>query len=51
MPREAARVPGKKVSGDAVCTARTEDLALKRFHQLMSENGGKLSFAGAEEKT
>jgi Arc/MetJ family transcription regulator len=46
---EAAKVLGVKSRTEAVHTALTEIVALKRFKKLMSKHAGKLSFSGHGE--
>jgi len=46
---EAAKILGVKSRTEAVHVALREVVALKRFKNLMTKHGGKLSFAGHGE--
>ncbi|MGA3133153.1 MAG: type II toxin-antitoxin system VapB family antitoxin [Terracidiphilus sp.] len=46
---EAVRALGVKSRTEAVHIALKEIVGLKRFKELMKENGGKGSFAGSDE--
>ena len=46
---EAAKVLGAKSRTEAIHLALREIVALRRFKDLMTKNGGKLRFEGASE--
>ena len=46
---EAAKVLGAKSRTEAIHLALREIVALRRFKDLMTKNGGKLRFEGAGE--